>query len=82
MYAHYLSWGGRIITHFIATVFLMIGKPVFNIFNAALYCWLAYLLYRYAAVHAEKGHSLIYLAVSVLRSRKLQRREQSYIFYS
>ena len=63
MYAHYLSWGGRIITHFIATVFLMIGKPVFNIFNAALYCWLAYLLYRYAAVHAEKGHSLIYLAV-------------------
>ena len=40
MYAHYFSWGGRIITHFIATVFLLIGKPVFNIFNTAAYCWL------------------------------------------
>lgn len=63
MYAHYFSWGGRIITHFIATVFLLIGKPVFNIFNTAAYCWLAYLIYRYASVHAKKGHLLIYLAV-------------------
>lgn len=63
IYAHYFKWGGRVITHFIATVFLLIGKPVFNVFNTAVYCWLAYMLYRFAAIHASKGRYLIYLAV-------------------
>lgn len=63
IYAHYFSWGGRVITHFIATVFLLIGKPVFNVFNTVVYCWLAYIVYRYAAIHTKKGHCLIYLAV-------------------
>lgn len=63
MYAHYFSWGGRVITHFIATVFLLIGKPVFNIFNALIYTWLCYILYRYVTIHAIKGKNLLFVAV-------------------
>ena len=63
MYSHYFRWGGRVITHLIATIFLLIGKPVFNLFNTAIYCWLAYMIYRFASIHAKAGHSLIYLAV-------------------
>ena len=63
IYAHYFKWGGRAVTHFIATVFLLIGKPVFNVFNAAVYCWLAYMIYRFSVIYARKGQLLIYLAI-------------------
>ena len=35
--AHYRLWGGRSVTHFLAQLFLYLGKPVFNIANAAMY---------------------------------------------
>ena len=35
--AHYKLWGGRSVTHFLAQLFLYLGKPVFNVFNASLY---------------------------------------------
>jgi len=35
--AHYRLWGGRSVTHFLAQLFLYLGKPVFNCFNAAMY---------------------------------------------
>ena len=38
--AHYRLWGGRSVTHFLAQLFLYLGKPVFNVCNAAMYCLL------------------------------------------
>ncbi|MBR4040405.1 MAG: hypothetical protein IKJ11_09975 [Clostridia bacterium] len=35
--AHYHIWGGRSVTHFLAQLFLYLGKPVFNIANAVMY---------------------------------------------
>ena len=35
--AHYRLWGGRNVVHALAQLFLWLGKPVFNIANAAMY---------------------------------------------
>lgn len=35
--AHYRLWGGRSVVHTLAQLFLWLGKPVFNIANAAMY---------------------------------------------
>lgn len=35
--AHYSLWGGRSVTHFLAQLFLYLGKPVFNVANALMY---------------------------------------------
>lgn len=35
--AHYMIWGGRSVTHFLAQLFLYLGKPVFNAANALMY---------------------------------------------
>ncbi|WP_195218113.1 DUF3329 domain-containing protein [Turicibacter sanguinis] len=41
MYNHYFLWGGRIPAHFIAQLFLLWGKPIFNILNTLAYLILA-----------------------------------------
>lgn len=38
--AHYRLWGGRSVTHFLAQLFLYLGKWVFNVCNAVMYCLL------------------------------------------
>ena len=35
--AHYRLWGGRSVVHFLAQLFLYLGKPVFNFANTAMY---------------------------------------------
>ena len=34
--AHYRLWGGRSVVHFLAQLFLYLGKPVFNLANTAM----------------------------------------------
>ena len=36
-YNHYFSWGGRLVAHSIAQLFLWIGKEIFNVFNAFIF---------------------------------------------
>lgn len=36
-WAHYAIWGGRSVTHFLAQLFLYLGKPVFNVANTLMY---------------------------------------------
>ncbi|MBQ7886428.1 MAG: hypothetical protein IJ313_05990 [Clostridia bacterium] len=50
--AHYMIWGGRSVTHFIAQLFLYLGKPAFNLFNAAMY---ALLLVEIYALSKRRG---------------------------
>ena len=35
-WSHYLTWSGRAVSHTLIQFFLWLGKPVFNIFNAAI----------------------------------------------
>lgn len=43
--AHYMAWGGRSIAHFIAQLFLYLGKPVFNAANTVMYVLLLLEIY-------------------------------------
>lgn len=46
--AHYRLWGGRSVVHALAQLFLWLGKPAFNIANAAMYALLLCELYALA----------------------------------
>ncbi|MBQ7825310.1 MAG: hypothetical protein IJ337_03025, partial [Clostridia bacterium] len=46
--AHYMIWGGRSVTHFLAQLFLYLGKPVFNAANALMYVLLLLEIYALA----------------------------------
>ncbi|MBQ8618913.1 MAG: hypothetical protein IJ418_15575 [Clostridia bacterium] len=46
--AHYMAWGGRSVTHFLAQLFLYLGKPVFNAANACMYVLLLLEIYALA----------------------------------
>ena len=43
-YMHYFKWGGRSVVHFIAQIFLLLGKPIFNIVNSIVYILLVLLV--------------------------------------
>ncbi|MBR5301459.1 MAG: hypothetical protein IKU38_01320 [Clostridia bacterium] len=43
--AHYRLWGGRSVTHFLAQLFLFLGKQVFNAANAVMYVLLLLEIY-------------------------------------
>jgi len=43
--AHYLMWGGRSVTHFLAQLFLYWGKPIFNLANTVMYLLLLLEIY-------------------------------------
>lgn len=46
--AHYRLWGGRVVVHALAQLFLWLGKPVFNVANALMYVLLLLELYALA----------------------------------
>lgn len=36
LHVHYFTWGGRLVAHFFGQLFLLLGKPIFNIMNAIM----------------------------------------------
>ena len=48
MWRHYFDWGGRVVVHFIAMVFLWVGKPIFNVFNTLAFIALVVIMYYLA----------------------------------
>ena len=50
--AHYRLWGGRSVVHFLAQLFLYLGKPAFNLANTAMYLLL---LLEMAALAGKRG---------------------------
>lgn len=69
--AHYRLWGGRSVVHFLAQLFLYLGKPAFNLANTAMYLLL---LLEMTALAGKRGrgcdwrmpliaHALMLLAV-------------------
>ena len=52
--AHYRLWGGRSVVHAFAQTFLWLGKPVFNIANAAMYVLFLVELYALAKPREQR----------------------------
>ena len=65
LYEQYFGWGGRTIAHFFATLFLWIGKPIFNVFNTIAYIGLILLMY-FHAVGRIAFFPMILLIINVL----------------
>jgi len=61
MAAHRHSMNGRVVAHFLAQLFLMLPKTVFNIFNAAVFVLLIWLIYRSARV--ENRNALLLMCI-------------------
>jgi hypothetical protein len=58
--------GGRITPTVITQVFVLLGKPVFNVFNALVYTALILLLYFHIAGSIRKINILLYAAINLL----------------
>ena len=58
MAAHRHSMNGRVVAHFMVQLFLMLPKAVFNIFNAAFFTALVWLIY-YIARRDRKNNALL-----------------------
>ena len=56
--AHYRLWGGRSVVHTLAQLFLLLGKPVFNVANAAMYILLLLEVLALAGYGPGKADSL------------------------
>lgn len=48
MYYHYFSMNGRVVTHFLAQLYLMLGKGAFNVINTVVYLLLGVVMYIHA----------------------------------
>ena len=44
-YNHYFLWGGRAVVHALGQIFLLLGKPVFNVVNSLGFVLLSLLIY-------------------------------------
>jgi len=52
----YMKWVGRSVGIFIVTIFLMLPKEIFNLFNSLAYIWLTILIYIFA--HSDKKYNI------------------------
>lgn len=64
LYDHYFTWGGRVVVHFLAQVFLMFDKSVFNIFNSLAYIAMILVTY-FHAVGKLKIYPMILLVINI-----------------
>lgn len=55
LYEHYFVMHGRTAVHFFTQLFMLVGKPVFNVCNAAVAALLLYGLHRLAVGRREKN---------------------------
>ena len=60
MAAHRHSMNGRVVAHFLAQLFLMLPKAIFNLFNAGFFAALVWLIYRTAI--GKGGNNALLLA--------------------
>ena len=65
-YAHYFSWGGRNVVHFLAQLFLWIGKPFFTVINTFAYTAFSLVLYKHASCGAKRKYQpFLYLLINL-----------------
>lgn len=64
MYAHCFTMNGRVISHGLESLFLLLPKIVFNLCNAAVYTLLMYALYRISNI-GKRENPLMFLGISM-----------------
>ena len=67
LWRHYFDWGGRVVVHFFAIMFLWIGKSVFNVFNALAFISMVFVMY-YLAIGSwpcfgKRNYALVLLGI-------------------
>ena len=62
-YSHYFNMNGRIATHSLAQLFLLIGKPAFNIINTFAFILLGIIIYYHAYLSIRRVRVLPLLFV-------------------
>ena len=65
-YTHYFNWGGRSIVHAIAQIFLLVGKPAFNIVNSIVYILLILLVCANVNVKNKYVFAISFVFVNLL----------------
>lgn len=58
-YGHYFGWGGRSVVHFIAQIFLMFDKSIFNIANSIVFILLIVLIWIHASINKKLNISTL-----------------------
>lgn len=58
MYAHYFKMNGRLVTHFLAQLFLMLDKMVFNMVNTLCFLALGVIVYWYCGFFEGKRRAI------------------------
>ena len=64
-YDHYFTWGGRSVVHFLAQLFLWIGKPFFTIINTFAYTAFSLILYKHACCGKKGYQPFLYLLINL-----------------
>ncbi len=62
MAAHRHSMNGRVVAHFLAQLFLMLPKAVFNVLNAAFFTALVWLIY-YISRRGQRNNALLLMCI-------------------
>jgi hypothetical protein len=65
-YNFYFSWSGRNVAHFITQVWLLAGKPLFNIANTIVYCFFIFLVQFHITGSIKKPNPGLFLIINIL----------------
>ncbi len=63
---YYFSWGGRVMAHFFAQIFLSLDKAIFNIVNSAMFVTLTVFIYKLAKKPNERYDVWLYYFIIAL----------------
>lgn len=63
MQQHYITMNGRLISHSLVQIMLMMPAWIFDILNAWMFCVLIYMMYYYSVYHYKKEHNCFLLLV-------------------
>lgn len=58
---HYFLWGGRVLAHSLASVFLLIPKNIFNICNSIMYTIFIYMIYLIGRRNNKDNYNYLFI---------------------
>ena len=58
---HYFLWGGRVLAHSLASVFLLLPKNIFNICNSIMYTIFIYLIYLISRRNNKDNYNYLFI---------------------
>ena len=64
-YEHYFNWGGRSVAHFLAQLWLLIGKPLFNAANTIIYFLFIMLVCFHITGSIKKFNPLLFIIINM-----------------